>query len=458
MKYFNVLWIWRTLRASYWFIPSLMVCGALILSFVTAHIDVRLGGDWMRELSTLFDSRPEGARAVLAAIAGSMITVAGVTFSMTVVSVSFAAAQFGPRLVTNFMRDTGNQVTLGVFIATFAYSLMALRTVRSADVAESADSLAAFVPHVTVLVALLMALACVVVLIYYIHHVPETINIANITAAVGRQLNHAVEKHFMPLPGAADQEAVQRATPPPFDDGLVIRAMQDGYVQFVDLDGIRACAADHRLLLRLASHPGDFVSAGDALLVCDVATRADDDTQSALRCHFQFGRERTPEQNILFLVDELVEILARALSPGQNDPFTAIGCMNWLRSALLRVVERAPAHTLHHDDDGRVCLIAPTVTVERFAAAMFDQTLPYVSTDRNAALAMMDVLAAVGTRCRDTATLALLARHAQDLAAASARHLPTQRDRAQIDACLRTLQAPLDTHYIQMHEGLTKTV
>ena len=125
---------WDDLRSSYWFIPAVMTVSAIILSFVSTAFDQMIGQDWVEGFGWVYANKPEGARAFLSTIAGSMIGVAGVTFSITIAAVVYATSQFGPRLLTNFMRDTGNQVTLGAFIATF-----------SSFIAEGAGALFTFI-------------------------------------------------------------------------------------------------------------------------------------------------------------------------------------------------------------------------------------------------------------------------------------------------------------------------
>jgi uncharacterized membrane protein len=139
-------------------------------------------------------NQPEGARTLLATVAGSMITVAGVTFSLTILAVSYATSHFGPRLLDNFMRDRGNQITLGTFLATFLYCLLVLRTVRSgSDIFKPGANAALFVPHLSVLVAIALTLASVGVLIYFIHHIPESIHISNVLHRISRELSDKIE-------------------------------------------------------------------------------------------------------------------------------------------------------------------------------------------------------------------------------------------------------------------------
>jgi uncharacterized membrane protein len=117
--YLRFLELIRRIRASYWFIPSLMALAAFVLSIILVSIDIRLGRDWIDDIPWLYANEPEGARAMLSTIAGSVISVAGVTFSITIAALSLASSQYGPRLIAGFMRDRGNQFVLGTYTSTF---------------------------------------------------------------------------------------------------------------------------------------------------------------------------------------------------------------------------------------------------------------------------------------------------------------------------------------------------
>lgn len=383
---------WHYLRASYWFVPALMVLCAIVLAIVTDWIDTHYGARFISDVPWLYRSHPTGARAVLSAIATSMIGVAGVTFSMTIVSVSFAAANVGPRLIGNFMRDTGNQVTLGTFIATFVYCLSVLRTVT--DAVGPDDS--AYVPQFSLYVALILTLASVSVLIYFIHHIPESINVGRIVALVGGELQQGVRQLF---PENSSDAALSTPSPldPPeadiFNDPQYVRCDKTGYLQGLDDDHLLALARDHNLVLRLEYRPGDFAVAGSTLtLVQSDMPIAETLNNDIAKC-FVFGTQRTSIQNTLYLVDQLVEIMARALSPGVNDPFTAVSCMDWLQSGLTTIMQNAEPSHRRYDEHGNLRVIMLPVTFKRFAAAVFDQPLQYVAADLIAALHMMHMIA-----------------------------------------------------------------
>lgn len=156
--------IWKRVRSSFWFVPGVMVGLSMLLVVVSVAVDEPVTA-WLAANTILtFDGGADAASAVLGVIAGSMITIAGVVFSMTLLALSLASSQLGPRLLRTFMRDTSTQVVLGTFIATFVYCLLVLRTIRRVD--EDA-----FVPNLSVSLGVFLAVASVGVLIYFIHPV-----------------------------------------------------------------------------------------------------------------------------------------------------------------------------------------------------------------------------------------------------------------------------------------------
>lgn len=185
------------LRASYWYIPLIMAIAAFLLAILTLRLDNILVWHWLETWGWLHAKNPEGARILLSTIATSMITVAGVTFSITIVAVAFAASQVGPRLATNFMRDRSNQITLGTFIATFLFCLFILLALFNANKSGiiEVDNIV-FVPHISLLVAILLTLSSIIVLINFVHHIPESINMSNIIAQVGEEFACQIDRQF----------------------------------------------------------------------------------------------------------------------------------------------------------------------------------------------------------------------------------------------------------------------
>ena len=428
-----------------------MAFAALLLAAVTTSIDSRIDSDWPEQLPLVYASQPDGARALLSTVAGSMITVTGITFSLTLLAVSHATSQFGPRLLTNFMRDRGNQFTLGTFIATFLYCLMILRTVRSRDEAAAAgepsnDALGAFVPHVSILIAILLTIASVGVLIYFIHHIPESIRLSNVVANVGRELIDTIPSLF-PEAIAEDRPAsrvndARLELPEHFEElATRIHSEDDGYIQTVDEDGLFDFAVKNDLVVQMCAVPGDFVSSGQPLLLVE-ATPDDiaEEVRGQLRFMFALGAHRTSTQNALFLVDQLVEVASRALSPGVNDPMTAMTCIDWLQSALVRLSNRTEPESFRFDGANQLRVVAAGATFGDFCSRVFDQLRPYAAPDRNAALHLMRMIAHVVGQTSDERYHQILATHAKNLfeASESAGLLSSDRQRLRslCDACL----------------------
>ncbi len=428
MKAF-VIKVYFSVRASYWFVPTVMAIAASLLAALTIWLDTSVDNKVLLKFSFFTANQPEGARAVLATIAGSMVTVAGVSFSMTMVAVSFAGGQFGPRLIGNFMRDRGNQITLGTYISGFVYCMLVLRTVRSDGTAA-----AAFVPHVSILTGMALGLCGVAVLIYFFHHVPETINISKITASSGRQLRAQIRAVFPARVGLSGEEiAVRPTSGPPPSLGEVgpdeLACIGTGYVLSIDTKTLMKIAGENDIVVCLRFRPGDFVREGDVVAELRPAGRVDDECRRALQQALVLGVQRTPEQNATYLVDELVEILARALSPGINDPFTAMNCLDWLGAAMMAAMEGEPPDPWRYDDKGNVRLRAHPVTFEDLASAVFDQSRPYVAHDRNVALHGLKVIGDVMLRCGQQHERATLWRHAELLVADACESLPHETSR-----------------------------
>ena len=401
------------IRASYWFIPAVMSLLAVAASFLATTVDIHLGPDWLEGIGWLHANKPAGARVVLSTIAGSMITVAGVVFSITIATVSYASAQYGPHLLTSFLRDRGNQFALGTFIATFIYCLLVIRTIRGADEASFglADGEgAAFTPNIAVAVGLGLALGSIAVLIYFVHHVARGIHISHVAAGIGYELRNQIAELFPESIGASRAEVdmdqfVREDLPEPFrvrpdhgggaDKLAKVSADKIGFVQAIGSEALIRTAKEHDLVVRLECHPGDFLQESTVIISIWPPDRLTKDVLAPLRNTIIVGETRTPVQDVLFLVDQLVEIATRALSPGVNDPFTATNCLDWLGASVGYLCGRALPDPYRFDDDGTLRVIAHPKTFADFVAKAFRQMTPYVSRDVNASLHMLDTITQV---------------------------------------------------------------
>jgi uncharacterized membrane protein len=422
----RLLRIAEHLRQSYWFIPSIMALAAVLLAGGMIWLDSYEGSGWMDRFAWLHASRPSGARQVLSSIGGSMITVAGTVFSVTIAAVVYASGQYGPRLLSNFMSDRGNQVTLGTFIATFLYCLIVLRTVRSPEETNGVG----FVPNMALLVGVLLAICSIAVLIFFIHHVPSKIHINSVIEDVGDRLLKEIDNRFPSFIGSESPEGDRPVdlarVPATFRKDATImqgkqrrlvEAKRNGYIQVVDDDALMEQARCGDLVLRLQYQPGDFVHVGRALVEVWPPDRCDDEMISAIRNTFSVGARRSALQDLRFLIDELVEIAARALSPGVNDPFTAITCLDWLSAGLSSLSKRRLPSRLRLDKDGDLRVIAHPTTFESLVERSFGALVQYCAGDMLAALRFIRALGEVSLDCDDSDRLATLGRYINRLEA-----------------------------------------
>ncbi|MBB34231.1 MAG: hypothetical protein CME88_15060 [Hirschia sp.] len=401
------LWeIWEQLRSSYWFAPAIMAFAAVIASLLAIEFDRHWFRDIFGDIDWLFNNQPEGARAVLSTLAGSMITVGGVVFSITLVTVANAAQQYGPRLLTNYMRDSVNQLTLGAFIATFLYCLMVLRAVQSAPPDAGADEATFFVPHFALLLALVMAVMSIGVLIHFLNHIPGSIHISNVIAQIGADLEDQVQTRFpIQLGKPADEDpaqALQRwkniapsELHSPDDnqpEARNIKAEKSGYVRFIDDNRLMSLLRENDLYLELDVQPGDFVIKGESLMRMAPNPDECDEICGALCDCVLIGNSRTPAQDMRFLANELVEIAARALSPGVNDPITAITCINWLVATQAELGRRSPPSPVRQDKNGAPRIRSDALTFEQMLESGLGQVIPYAATDKMATNALLDSL------------------------------------------------------------------
>lgn len=394
-----------TLRTSYWFVPALMAAASVALWLVVYTIDISLDPREIRDLEWIYTGGPEGARELLSVVAGSMITIAGVVFSITIVALVLASQQFGPFLLRNFMRDTGNQVVLGTFIATFLFCLLTLRTVRGTDRLT-------FVPHLSVSVGVVFTMASLGVLIYYIHHISAFIQASTIISVVSRDLERAIDRIFPDRLGLGPEDAESEHTPVPerFDaESLPVAARGYGYIKAVDTDTLLGTAKESDVVIRLVKRPGDFVGEGDVIALLWPAAAAEHGLEEVINESFMLGPQRTATQDIEFVINQIVEVGVRALSPGINDPFTAIICIDHLGQALRRMAGRSLPSPLRYDEEGTLRVIAFPAGFPEMAALAFDSFRLYGRTHVAVNLRLLDTIAAIAPHlCREEDRRALL--------------------------------------------------
>ena len=362
------------LRASLWFVPGVMIIASIALALVLIEVDSRVKAEWLAAYPRLFGLGADGSRGMLTAIAGSMLTVATLAFSLTLSAVSQASAQFTPRIFRNFMRDRANQFVLGYFVSVFAYCLLVLRTIRGADELK-------FVPSFAVLTGLALAIGGVLVLIFFIHHIADSLQITTILENITLETKQAVEKMFPQKLGdaASENEKAAAREVETVKEWKKIPAQAAGYVQDVDTDGLLEYAVRNNLLIKMRHGIGQFSGSGATL--AEIAPGAETEEREMLidekkikeiNEFFTLDRHRTIEQDAGFGIRQIVDIALKALSPGINDTTTAVSCIDNLGEIVGEIARRQiPAKVRSKDDVPRVIVAAPDF--EDYVETAFDQ-------------------------------------------------------------------------------------
>ncbi len=442
-----ILRVWENLRSGFWFLPSLMAAGAVGLAFGTVALDERVPDEWLRGLGWAYTGGADGAAAVLQTIAGSMITIAGVVFSLTLVALSLASSQFGPRLLRNFMRDTATQLVLGTFIATFLYCLLVLRTIRRAAFAN-----ATFVPHLSVTIGVLFAIASLWVLIFFIHHVAVSIQADQLVARVGSELLQSTDRLYphdrAPTDvGPSTDRRIDAVVPGVFDrEARAVDAPSDGYLQMVDIHALMGVAQAEDTILRVERRTGEYVVSGTPLVMVWPGRLLTDDVADHIRGALVLGSQRAPTQDIEYTILQLVEAAVRALSPGVNDPFTAIAAIDRLGSALCRLAVRDSPPTAHLDGEHHLRLLTPQITFPQLMDTAFNQIRDYGRSSTAVTIRLLETLAVVATFVQRSEDRAAVQRHADMIVRATSREPLVAEDHRAIEesreAVLRILQDP----------------
>lgn len=443
--------VWEHMRATYWAVPSAIALVAVGVALLMIDVDQALTATFLNQLSWVYTGGPEGARAVLSTIAASMITVAGVTFSITIVALTLASQQFGPRLLRNFLRDLGNQVTLGTFIATFLYCLLVLRTVRGTDDEQ-------FVPHLAVTVGVILAMLSIGVLIFFIHHIATSIQATQIIANVASDLDGAIDRLFperIGHGGSVEERASIETAAPSFDGAGSVLATHSGYVQAVDAMRMLAIARDSNVVLRIDARPGTFVRPGTPLASIISAALPPTGFDDSLRSTFLIGSSRTGTQDLGFFIEQLVEMGVRALSPGINDPGTARACIDRLEQALCRVVGRKLPSAYRHDEDGALRVVARPITVGGMLDVAFTELSRYGRSSISVSCRLLDAMRDLAPFLDRDEDRVALARQAALVGDRSTAPPDNEMDRSQLASCYGEVLMALRDNRSDFRENAT---
>jgi uncharacterized membrane protein len=348
----RLLALWHWMRAGLWFVPTIFALAAAGLAGVMLTVDFGLSS----KVWWLHSGNARDASSLLQTLLSSMITMTTLAVSITMIVLTLAAGQLGPRLIPNFIDDQRTQVPLGFLVATIVYLLLILRTLHD-EIADDA------VPHVAVTVGTMLVLVSLGLLLFFVHHLSRSIVSDHIIAEVGRDLDRAVrqmlpEPQPEPKPATDAEDSNSRS----HDDYAEMIIDRGGYIEAIDHNKLVACACQEDARIELLYRAGHHVLA-KSVIARVAPSRAADRVAPVLRDSIVTGAQRTPIQDLEFSIRQLVEIALRALSPGIQDPYTAIAVIDRLGMAFATVILRGPAQQVFKDDNGHERLI---VSTERF--------------------------------------------------------------------------------------------
>ena len=424
--------IWTALRASFWFVPYLIVSAFGVLAVVLTALSPATAQGWIRAAPQLFNVGTDGAADILSTIASSMMSIVGIVFSLTLVALTLASSQYSSRVLRTFMRNRLTQASIGVFAGLFVYCLIVLRQIRG----EGDQSVTA----IAVSVALAAAVGAVVLLIFFIHHIAVSIQASNVLANIARETIATIEGMY-PIGGDRPSCEDKQGTAP---DGRQVLATTNGYIQSIDETALLRFADRHSVRIDLQRGVGQFVMAETCLLVLsDAGVLARHDLHE-LRAMISISDERTIAQDPAFGIRQIVDVALKALSPALNDTTTAVMGLDYLGAILAALGPRAfPSPCQRVDGIIRLVTVQPDFTV--LVREAFDQIRR--SADGNVAIILR-----IATTLEHLGTLALpadryhaLFEQLDFLTEFSTRTVPAPADRVdidnQLDKVLRSLVA-----------------
>ncbi|HEY7013095.1 MAG TPA: DUF2254 domain-containing protein [Streptosporangiaceae bacterium] len=419
-------WRQEVLRTSLWFVPALEVVAAVVLFVGTIVADrAAYHGDFAVP-GWVISGSADAARQILTTIAAAIITVVGVVFSIILVTLTLASTQFGPRMLRNFIRDRGTQLTLGTFVATFVYAALVLASIGVGSHGE-------FVPHISVTITVGLMVADLAVLIYFIHHTAVSIQLPQVIASIAADLTEAIREQGSgnpephPKTGPTAVELVARTEA----DGAVLLAPASGYLQFIQHEKLIQLATKANAVINLEHRPGHFLVRGHRFATVWPPEAAPLVRQALGRAHI-VGPYRTLSQDVSFGIDQLVEIALRALSAAINDTFTALTCIDWLGENLCKIVAQWHPARVHRDERGFIRVIAAEPSYDRLVQRSFEKLRQSSLGQPAVMIRLLDALARIMAETTSEGQRRVLLEQAQMINRACERSVPEASDRADI--------------------------
>lgn len=420
--------------SSLWFLPSLLVGLAAAVAFGLVWLEQWLGTQTVDRWPLVLDAESEGARSMLSTIANTTLTLASVTFSITIVALALAASTYTPRILRTFISDRGNQLVLGVFIATFVYALLILTTIRSGNLP--------FVPSLALTGAFVLMLASLGLFIYFIHHIASSIQASSVTDAIEHETRPVIDRLF-PQQLARGMDDEEDDIVLPRGAGTPVPSAKSGYIQVVDAQGLLELMVRHDLRMKMEQRIGQFVAEGSLLATIMADGGVDEEVLRRVRGLYVIGKQRTLQQDVEFGVRQLVDVALKALSPGINDPTTAATCLDHLGALLRRLAGRQIPSSYRYDDEGNLRVIARGATFAGMLDLAFDQIRSAGETYPVILIRILDIIEDLASFVEAPKRRRVLLEHAKRVGEAADRAIVSGSGREAVNEHLRRVGALL---------------
>lgn len=341
----------ESLQEALWVAPVLGLLVAAALTFTTINLDdaVSVG----RAPIVGFGGDASSASSILSVIASSMLSVLTLVFTLTIVAMQLATG-FSPRLLRTFLSNRTSKFALAVFVTTFTYALLVLR-----ETDEKA------VPELSVTVAIVLVIFAVIVFVYFVSEIAQSLRVANILQSSGDATRDEIARAYGQEgePGTEDDErrAGWREIEDREPDSVIHWPGEQGIVTALDIEGFAELANRENVLLELRLQVGDFLPfEAPALAIYGES----DIHHKEISSRIALAPERSFRQDAAFGLRQLVDVAARALSPGVNDPTTAVQAIDQIHDVLARLGLSRLYSGIIRDEDGDLRVIAPVHTWE----------------------------------------------------------------------------------------------
>jgi uncharacterized membrane protein len=405
----KILFFFHELKATFWFVPVLITIASILLAIGLVSLDqvITLSQDGVGRF--FFVNSADSARSILTTISGAMIGVAGTVFSVTLVVLTLASSQFGPRLIRNFMYVRLNQVVLGSYISTYLYCLIVLNAIKESDGYT-------FMPALSILVAIIAAFFNIILLIVFIHQIAISIQADKVVSDISELISKQVEALFPKQMGDelnGEKTISVDKIKSKYSNIIALKSPKSGYLQYIDSVLLlrEVCSFDG--LLELCVRPGDHLVRDIEIGKFYTNDNIDKKQLESIYSQFVIGKTKNAKQDLEFYIHQMVEIAARSLSTGINDPYTAIACIDNITTTMCHLSQISFPSKYRIDDEKNLRIIADTLDFEGVLDVSFNQIRQFSTGSTPVIISLMEALITIHGFAKKEAYKRAVKKHAK---------------------------------------------